>query len=151
MRFHTILQDIFLQSFSCTCTRIIPVYRPNIMVLVKDVHIIAKGHIEVEHCLRPPQPLVPRPKGTFASLSEFQSTSEVGKEARTAIGENLESMFYGVDVGMKRQRAEANSRATFVDKTYADLDAMSAEEVLAYSKFCRDGWKKVIQNDDPNR
>jgi len=54
---------------------------------------------------RPPQPLVPHPKGTFSSLSEFQSTSEVGKEARTAIGENLESMFYGVDVGMKRQQA----------------------------------------------
>jgi hypothetical protein len=59
-------------------------------------------------------------------------------------------MFYGVDVGMKRQRAKANSRATFVDKTDADLDAMSAEEVLEYAKFCRDGWKKVIQNDDPN-
>jgi hypothetical protein len=99
---------------------------------------------------RPPQPLVPFPKGTFASLSEFQSTSEVGKEARTAIGENLESMFYGVDVGMKRQRAEANSRATFVDKTDVDLDAMSVEEVLEYAKFCRDGWKKVIHNDDPN-
>jgi hypothetical protein len=100
---------------------------------------------------RPPQPLVPRPKGAFASLSEFQSTSEVGKEARTAIGENLESMFYGVDVGMKRQRAEIDSRATFVDKTDADLDAMSAEEVLEYAKFCRDGWKKLIQIDDPNR
>jgi hypothetical protein len=100
---------------------------------------------------RPPQPLVPRPTGAFASLSEFQATSEVGKEARTAIGENLEAMFYGVDVGMKRQRAEANSQATFVDKTDADLDAMSAEEVLEYAKFCRDGWKKVIQNDDPNR
>jgi hypothetical protein len=36
-------------------------------------------------------------------------------------------MFYGVDVGMKRQRAEANSWATFVDKTNANLDAMSAE------------------------
>jgi hypothetical protein len=94
---------------------------------------------------------VPRPKGAFASLSEFQSTSEVGKEARTAIGENLESMFYGVDVGMKRQRAEIDIRATFVDKTDADLDAMSAEEVLEYAKSCRDALKKLIQNDDPNR
>jgi hypothetical protein len=100
---------------------------------------------------RPTQPPVPRPKAAFASLSEFQSTSEVGKEARTAIGENLESMFYGVDVGMKRQRAEIDSRATFVDKTDADLDALSAEEVLEYAKFCRDGWKRLIQNDDPNR
>ena len=69
---------------------------------------------------RPPQPLVPLPKGVFASLLEFQSTSKVGKEARTAIGENLESMFYGVDVGMKHQGGEANYRATFVDKTDAE-------------------------------
>jgi hypothetical protein len=66
-------------------------------------------------------------------------------------GENLEAIFYGVDVGMNRQRAEANSRATFVYKTDAELDTMSAEDVLEYAKFCRDGWKKVIQNDDPNR
>jgi len=59
-------------------------------------------------------------------------------------------MFYGVDVGMKRQRAEIDICATFVDKTDADLDAMSAAEVLEYAKFCQDGWKKVIQNDDPN-
>jgi hypothetical protein len=110
-----------------------------------------KGAYRSGALLRPPQPLVPRPKGAFASLSEFQSTSEVGKEARTAIRENLESMFYGVDVDMKHQRAETDSRATFVDKTDADLDAMSAEEVLDYAKFCRDGWKKLIQNDDPNR
>jgi hypothetical protein len=94
---------------------------------------------------------VPRPKGAFSSLSEFQSTSEVGKEARTAIGENLESMFYGVDVGMKRQRAEIDIRATFVYKTDADLDAMSTEEVLEYAKSCRYALKKLIQNDDPNR
>jgi hypothetical protein len=59
-------------------------------------------------------------------------------------------MFYGVDVGMKRQRVEIDSRATFVDKTDADLDAMSAGEVLEYAKFCRDGWKKLIHIDDPN-
>ena len=60
-------------------------------------------------------------------------------------------MFYGVDVGMKCQWEEANSHATFVDKTDADLDAMLVEEVLEYAKFCHDGWNKVIQNDDPNR
>jgi hypothetical protein len=60
-------------------------------------------------------------------------------------------MFYGVDVGMKRQREEANSRTTLVDKIDAYLDAMSAEEILEYAKFFRDGWKKVIQNDNPNR
>ena len=62
----------------------------------------------------------------------------------------MEAMFYGVDVGMKRERAETNSCATFVDKIDAELDTMSAEDFLEYEKFCRDGWKKVIQSDDPN-
>ena len=52
---------------------------------------------------RPPQPLVPLPTGEFASHSELQATSEVGKEARNAIEENLEAIFYGVDVDMNRQ------------------------------------------------
>jgi hypothetical protein len=58
--------------------------------------------------------------------------------------------FYGVGVGMNRQRAKANSRATFVYKTNAELDTMSAEDVKEYAKFCHDRWKKVIQNDDSN-
>jgi hypothetical protein len=99
---------------------------------------------------RPPQPLVPNPIGAFASLSDLQTTSEVGKEARSAIRENLEAIFYGVDVGMNRQRVEANSRATFVYKTDVDLATMSTKDVLEYEKKFRDGWKKIIQNDDPN-
>jgi hypothetical protein len=47
----------------------------------------------------------------------------------------LEAIFYGVDVGMNRQRAEANSRATFVYKTDAELDTMSAEDVKEYENF----------------
>ena len=61
-----------------------------------------------------------------------------------AIRENLEVIFYGVDVGMDRQQVEANSRTIFVYKTDAELDTMSTEDVLKYAKFCRDGWKKVI-------
>jgi hypothetical protein len=99
---------------------------------------------------RPPRPLVSHPTGAFSSHSELRASSEVGKEARNAIGENLEAIFYGVDVGMNRQRAEANSRAIFVYKTDAELDTMSVEDLKEYEKFFRDGWKKVIQNDDPN-
>ena len=28
---------------------------------------------------------------------------------------------------------------------------MSVEDIKEYAKFCRDGWKEVIQNDEPNR
>jgi hypothetical protein len=37
----------FYADFSCTCTLIILVYRPIIMGLVNDEHMIAKGHIEM--------------------------------------------------------------------------------------------------------
>jgi hypothetical protein len=73
---------------------------------------------------RPPQPLVPHPAGKFSSHSELLATSEVGKEARNAIGKKLEASFYGVDVGMNRQRAKANSEAIFDYKTDAELDTM---------------------------
>jgi hypothetical protein len=62
----------------------------------------------------------------------------------------LESIFYGVDVGLNRQRAEANSRAIFVYKTNEELDTMSVEDLKEYAKFFRNGWKEVIQNDEPN-
>jgi hypothetical protein len=62
----------------------------------------------------------------------------------------LESIFYGVDVGLNRQRAEANSRAIFVYKTDEELDTMSVEDLKEYAKFFRNGWKEVIQNDEPN-
>jgi hypothetical protein len=61
----------------------------------------------------------------------------------------LESIFYGVDVGLNRQRAEANSRAIFVYKIDAELDTMSVEDLKKYAKKFRDGWKEVIQNDEP--
>ena len=62
----------------------------------------------------------------------------------------MKSIFYGVDVGLNCQRAEANSRATFVYKIDAELDTILVEYLKEYENFCRDGWKKVIHNDDPN-
>jgi hypothetical protein len=100
---------------------------------------------------RPSQPLVPHPTWAFYSHSELQATLEVGKEVKNAIGKNLEAIFYSVGVDMNRQQAKANSRATFVYKTDAELDTMPTKNILEYEKFCWDGWKKVIQNDDTNR
>jgi hypothetical protein len=80
----------------------------------------------------------------------LQDSSEVDKEARNAIGENLELIFYGVDVSLNRQRAEANSQAIIVYKTYAELDTMLVEDLKEYTNFFHDGWMEVIQNDEPN-
>jgi hypothetical protein len=48
--------------------------------------------------------------------------------------ENLESIFYGVDVGLNHQRAQANSRANFVYKTDEEIDSMSIEDIREYEK-----------------
>jgi hypothetical protein len=84
-----------------------------------------KGTYRNATLLWPTQLLVPCSIGQFSSHSEFQDTSKVGKKTRNVIRENLEAIFYGVDVGMNRQRGEANSQATFVYKTNEKLDTMS--------------------------
>jgi len=84
---------------------------------------------------RPPRPLISLLTRAFYSHSDLQASSEVGKEARNAIGKNLEASFDGVDVGMNRQRAKANSEAIFDYKTDAELDTMWEEDVLEYEIF----------------
>ena len=93
---------------------------------------------------RPPRPLVSHPTGAFVSHSELRASSKVDKEVRNAIGENLKSILYGVDVGLNRQREKANSRTIFVYKTGAELDTMSVEYLKEYAKFFRNGWKVLI-------
>ena len=78
------------------------------------------------------------------------ATSDVGKEARNGIGENLGSIFYGVDVGLNRKRVEANSRAKFIYKIDKEIDSMSIEDIQEYEKKFHNGWKVFIQNDEPN-
>ena len=62
----------------------------------------------------------------------------------------MESIFYGVDVGLNRQRVEANSRANFVYKTNEEIDSMSVEDIWEYEKFYHNGWKVLIHNDELN-
>ena len=88
--------------------------------------------------------------GAFASHSELWATSDVGKEARNAIIENLESIFYGVDVGLNRQRIETNSCVNFVYKSDEEIDSMSIEDIREYEKHWCNSLKELIQNDEPN-
>jgi hypothetical protein len=85
--------------------------------------------------------LVSLPTWAFASHVEMQATSQVGKEARTAIGDNLESVLYGIDVGLNRKRAQSTTRESYVDKTDEEIDSMRVDELHNYAKFCRSGWK----------
>jgi hypothetical protein len=93
-----------------------------------------KGEYRNAALQMPPLPLVSHPTGKFNSHSEMRATSDVGKEARNAIREKLESIFYGVDVGLNHQRDEANSRDNFVYKTDEEIYSMSIEDIQEYEK-----------------
>ena len=80
----------------------------------------------------------------------MRATSNVGNEARNTIGKNLESNFYGVDVGLNRHRIEANSRVNFVYKSDEKIDSMSIQDIQEYAKHCHNSLKELIQNDEPN-
>ena len=63
-------------------------------------------------CLEPP--LVSRPFHVETLRSEMEATSQISREARDAIIDNVYSGLGGVDVYLNRQRAHENARTNFV-------------------------------------
>ena len=77
----------------------------------------------------------------------MEVTSQIGIEARTIIGDNLQSSLEGVDVDMNQHRARACSHAFFSYKTDIEVDSMSLKDAKAYAKHCRDGWFELLHHE----
>ena len=92
-------------------------------------------------------PLVPQPKNRVTLEAEMDATSQIGLEARTILGENLQSALFGVGVGMDRHKARSTSRACFCYKIDEEVDSMSLEDAKAYAKQCRDGWFDLLHHE----
>jgi len=92
--------------------------------------------------------LVSRPIGAFASHAGMQATSQVGKDVRTTIRDKLESILYGIGIGLNRQRVQSTARESFVDKTNEEIDSMCVEELRAYANKIRSGWKELIRHEN---
>ena len=81
----------------------------------------------------------------------MEATSHIGLEARTVIGDNLQSALVGVDAGTNRHRARACLCAHFYYKTYIEVDSMSLKDAKAYSKHCLYGWFELLHHEGEGR
>jgi hypothetical protein len=73
------------------------------MVLVK-VECIMDRCILRSNIPRPPPPLLSRPLRVVSLPLDMEVTSQVGKDAREAIEDNLNSSLIGIDVGLNQKR-----------------------------------------------
>jgi hypothetical protein len=55
---------------------------------------------------RPPPPLVSRPPRVVSLPSEMEATSQVGKDVRDAIEDNINSSLIGIDVGLNEKECD---------------------------------------------
>ena len=65
--------------------------------------------------------LVSRPLRVETLWSEMDATSQISREARDAIIENVHSGLGGVNVFLNRKRAHENARTNFVHYTYEEI------------------------------
>ena len=74
----------------------------------------------------------------------MKATSQISRESRDAIIDNVHSGLGGVDVCLNRQRARENARANFMYYTDEEIENMSVEDLKTYAKNCHIGWKDLI-------
>ena len=77
----------------------------------------------------------------------MDATSQICREVRDAIIDNVHSGLGGVDVCLNRQRACENSNTNFLYYTDEDIDNMSVEYLKTYAKNFRNGWRDLILHE----
>ena len=78
---------------------------------------------------RPELPLVSQYFQVETMRSEMEATSQISREARDVMIDNVYSGLIGVDVCLNRQRACENARANFVYCTDEEIDNMNVEDL----------------------
>ena len=97
---------------------------------------------------RPEPPLVSRPVHVETLRSKMEATSQISREERDAIIENVHSGLGGVDVCLNQQRAPKNAHANFVYYTDEEIDNMSVEDLKTYANNCCNGWHDLIAHEE---
>ena len=77
----------------------------------------------------------------------MDATSQISREARDSIINNVQSGLGGVDVCLNQQRACENARANFVYYTDEEIDNMSVEYLKIYAKSCHNSWQDLIVHE----
>ena len=105
----------------------------------------ARRDIELSH-LEPP--LVSRPFHVETLRSEMEATSQISREVRDVIIDNVRSGLSGVYVCLNRQKARKNAGANFVYYTDEEIDNMSVEDMKTYAKNRHNGWHDLILHEE---
>ena len=71
-----------------------------------------------------------------SDLSEMDATSQISREARDVMIDNVHSELSRVDLCLNRQRARENAHANFVYCTDEEIDNMNVEYLRIYAKNC---------------
>ena len=79
---------------------------------------------------------------------EMDATSQISREARDVMIDNVYSRLGGVDVCLNQQRARENVRANFVYCTDEEIDKMNVEDLQIYAKNCRNGFQDLILHEE---
>ena len=86
----------------------------------------AKRDVELP---RPEPPLVSRPFRVETLRSEMDATSQISREAKVVMIDNVDSGLSGVDLCLNRQRARENARANFFYRTDEEIYNMNFEDL----------------------
>ena len=78
----------------------------------------------------------------------MDATSQISREERDVMIDNVYSGLGGVDVCLNRQRARENSRANFVYCTDEEIDNMNVEDLRIYAKNCHNGFQDLILHEE---
>ena len=78
----------------------------------------------------------------------MDATSQISREARDVMIDNVYSGLIGVDVCLNRQRACENARANFVYCTDEEIDNMNVEHLRIYEKNCHNDFQDLILHEE---
>ena len=78
----------------------------------------------------------------------MEATSQISREERVAIINNVHSGLGGVDVWLNRQRARENASANFVYYINEEIYNMSVEDLKTYANNSHNGWHDLIVHEE---
>ena len=77
----------------------------------------------------------------------MDATSQISRETRDVMIDNVYNGLGGVDVCLNRKRARENAHANFLYCTDEEIDNMNVEDLQIYAKNCRNGFQDLILHE----
>ena len=78
----------------------------------------------------------------------MDATSQISREARDAIIDNVQTGLGGIDIDMNRQREQPNAHANSVYNTNEEIKKMNIQELRTYAKYFHNGWQDLLLHEE---